>query len=80
LPESKRGIPTPGVAFNKLFGVSSKQTGKYYATHLNNDETGVVDILVGAFMFLKRSVYNEVKGFDEDYFMYGEDIDLSYKI
>lgn len=80
LPESKRGIPTPGVAFNKLFGVSSKRTGKYYATHLSDDETGVVDILVGAFMFLKRSVYNEVKGFDEDYFMYGEDIDLSYKI
>jgi GT2 family glycosyltransferase len=80
LPESKRGIPTPMVAFNKLFGVSSKRTGKYYATHLTEDETGVVDILVGAFMFLKRSVYNEVNGFDEAYFMYGEDIDLSYKI
>ncbi|MBT8317434.1 MAG: glycosyltransferase family 2 protein [Lutibacter sp.] len=80
LPESKRGIPTPMVAFNKLFGVSSKRTGKYYATHLAEDETGIVDILVGAFMFLKRSVYNEVKGFDEAYFMYGEDIDLSYKI
>ena len=80
LPESKRGIPTPMVAFNKLFGVSSKRTGKYYATHLTEDETGVVDILVGAFMFLKRSIYNEVNGFDEAYFMYGEDIDLSYKI
>lgn len=80
LPESKRGIPTPAVSFNKLFGVSSKQTGKYYATHLNENETGIVDILVGAFMLLKRSVYIEVQGFDEDYFMYGEDIDLSYKI
>ncbi len=80
LPESKRGIPTPQVSFNKLFGVSSKQTGKYYATHLNENETGVVDILVGAFMLLKRAVYNEVNGFDEAYFMYGEDIDLSYKI
>lgn len=80
LPESKRGIPTPQVSFNKLFGVSSKQTGKYYATHLNENETGVVDILVGAFMLLKRTVYNEVNGFDEAYFMYGEDIDLSYKI
>ncbi|WP_456379146.1 glycosyltransferase family 2 protein [Lutibacter sp.] len=79
LPESKRGIPTPQVAFNKLFGISSKQTGKYYATHLNENETGVVDILVGAFMLLKRTVYNEVNGFDEAYFMYGEDIDLSYK-
>jgi GT2 family glycosyltransferase len=80
LPESKRGIPTPQVAFNKLFGISSKRTGKYYATHLNENETGVVDVLVGAFMLLKRSVFNEVNGFDEAYFMYGEDIDLSYKI
>jgi len=80
LPESKRGIPTPQVAFNKLFGISSKRTGKYYATHLNENETGIVAILVGAFMLLKRSVYNEVNGFDEAYFMYGEDIDLSYKI
>jgi len=80
LPESKRGIPTPRVSFNKLFGISSKQTGKYYATHLNENETGAVAILVGAFMLLKRSVYNEVNGFDESYFMYGEDIDLSYTI
>ncbi len=80
LPESKRGIPTPKVAFNKLFGISSKQTGKYYATHLNENDTGVVDVLVGAFMFLKKEVYQEVNGFDEDYFMYGEDIDLSYKV
>ena len=80
LPESKRGIPTPQVSFNKLFGISNKRTGKYYASHLNENETGVVDILVGAFMFMKRAVYNQVKGFDEDYFMYGEDIDLSYKI
>jgi len=80
LPESKRGIPIPKVAFNKLFGISSTHTGRYYATHLNEDESGVVDILVGAFMFMKRTVYNEVNGFDEAYFMYGEDIDLSYKI
>lgn len=79
LPESKRGIPTPQVSFNKLFVISSKQTGKYYATHLAEDENGIVDVLVGAFMFMKKSIFNEVKGFDEDYFMYGEDIDLSYK-
>jgi len=80
LPESKRGIPRPQVSFNKLFAISSKRTGKYYATHLAEDENGIVDVLVGAFMFMKRSIFNEVKGFDEDYFMYGEDIDLSYKI
>ncbi len=80
LPESKRGIPTPKVSFNKLFGISTTQTGKYYAAHLQENESGVVDVLVGAFMFLKKSIYKEVKGFDEDYFMYGEDIDLSYKV
>jgi GT2 family glycosyltransferase len=77
LPESKRGIPTPKVSINKLLGISTK---KYYANHLNENESGKIEILVGAFMFMKRDIYNEVKGFDEDYFMYGEDIDLSYKI
>ncbi|AOW20268.1 glycosyltransferase family 2 protein [Urechidicola croceus] len=80
LSESKRGIPTPLVSFYKLIGFTSRRTGKYYANHLKENETGVVDILVGAFMLMKRKVYNEVNGFDESYFMYGEDIDLSYKI
>lgn len=80
LPESKRGIPTPRVALRKLLGYSSNQKGKYYATHLRDNESGIVEILVGAFMLIKRQVYNEVGGFDEDYFMYGEDIDISYKI
>ena len=80
LPESKREIPTPTVAFNKLFGFSSSKKSKYYAPHLNDSESGEVPILVGAFMFLRKKIYNEVQGFDEDYFMYGEDIDLSYKV
>ncbi|GAB1307506.1 glycosyltransferase family 2 protein [Urechidicola sp. KH5] len=80
LSESKRSIPTPMVSFNKLMGITSRETSKYYANHLKEDETGVIEILVGAFMFMTRKVYNEVKGFDESYFMYGEDIDLSYKI
>ena len=79
-PESKRGIPTPSVSFNKLFGISSKRTGKYYATHLEENESGVMDVASGAFMFIKRDVFNEVNGFNEDYFMYGEDIDLSIKL
>ena len=80
LSESKRGIPTPLVSMYKLTGVTSRKTGKYYANHLKENETGVVEILVGAFMLMTRKVYNEVNGLDESYFMYGEDIDLSYKI
>ena len=76
LPESKRNIPTPRASMLKMMGF----TKKYYASHISEAERGEVAVLVGAFMFLKRSVYNEVAGFDEDYFMYGEDIDLSYKI
>jgi|TARA_R110002110_G_scaffold2307_5_gene10608 GT2 family glycosyltransferase len=76
LPESKRNIPTPKVSLFKLVGFDEK----YYASHISEKDKGSIDVLVGAFMFLKRTVYNEVGGFDEDYFMYGEDIDLSYKI
>jgi len=76
LPESKRNLPTPKASVLKLFGIGKS----YYANHISERESGEVDVLVGAFMLLKRSVYIEVKGFDEDYFMYGEDIDFSYKI
>ena len=85
LPESKRGVPTPWVAFTKITGfyklfVNSGTFGKYYAQHLNENQTGKTDVLVGAFMFLKRDLYLEVGGFDEDCFMYADDIDLSYRI
>jgi GT2 family glycosyltransferase len=76
LPESKRNVPTAKVALQKMIGNSSS----YYANRLKEDEAGEVDILVGAFMFLRRQVFDEVKGFDEDYFMYGEDIDFGYKV
>ena len=79
-PESKRGIPTPNASFKKLFGISSKRTGKYYATHLDENESGIIKVASGAFMFIKRVVFEEVKGFNEAYFMYGEDIDLSIKL
>jgi GT2 family glycosyltransferase len=83
LLESKRGIPTPFAAFAKITGLYKLPSGifgKYYASHLSENQTGKVDILVGAFMLMKRDLYIEVGGFDEDYFMYGEDIDLSYRI
>jgi GT2 family glycosyltransferase len=76
LPESKRHIPTPKVAFQKLLGY----TKNYYTCDVDVNSIGETDVLVGAFMLIKRNVYNDVGGFDEDYFMYGEDIDLSYKI
>lgn len=76
LPESKRNIPTPKVSLKKILG---SQNSGYYAT-LGENEVGKVDILVGAFMLMKKETYQTVGGFDEDYFMYGEDIDLSYKL
>lgn len=79
LPESKRNIPRPKVAFYKIMGLKSKKYS-YYSNHINENESAPVEVLVGAFMFLRREVYNQVGGFDEDYFMYGEDIDLSYKL
>ena len=80
LPESKRGIPTPFVAFTKIFGLYkiSNFFGKYYAQQLSENQSGKVDILVGAFMVMKRELYNEIGGFDENCFMYSDDIDLSY--
>ena len=83
LPESKRGIPTPWVAFTKIFGLYKifpkwKAVNQYYAQHLTENQSGEVDILVGAFMVMKRNFYLELGGFDEDCFMYSDDIDLSY--
>lgn len=82
LPESKRGVPTPWVAITKIFGLYkiSKLFGKYYAQHLSENQSGKVDILVGAFMMMKRNLYIKVGGFDENCFMYSDDIDLSYMI
>ena len=82
LPESKRGVPTTWVAFTKIFGLYkvSNVFGKYYAQHLTENQSGKVDILVGAFMVMQRDLYNEVGGFDEKCFMYSDDIDLSYMV
>jgi GT2 family glycosyltransferase len=85
LPESKRGLPTPAVAFYKIFGFSkifpkSKRFGQYHLGNLSNDETNEVDILSGAFMLMRSAALDKVGLLDEDYFMYGEDIDLSYRI
>ncbi|MFT7611538.1 MAG: GT2 family glycosyltransferase [Parvicellaceae bacterium] len=85
LPESKRGLPTPWVAFYKIFGLStifnkSKKFGKYHLSYLDMDETHEVEILSGAYMMMRKSALDKVGLLDEDFFMYGEDIDLSYRI
>ncbi len=85
LPESKRGLPTPEVAFYKIFGLSklfprSKKFGKYHLTYLNKEETHVVDVLSGAFMLLRQECLDKSGLLDETFFMYGEDIDMSYRI
>lgn len=85
LPESKRGLPTPWVAFCKIFGLSSvfpksKLFGKYHLGYLSKEEIHEVEILPGAFMLLRRETLNKTGLLDENFFMYGEDIDLSYRI
>ncbi len=85
LPESKRGFPTPFVSFCKIFGLaqlfpSSRIFNQYYLGHLDEEINHEVDTLTGAFMFMRKDIFLEVGGFDEDYFMYGEDIDLSYRV
>ena len=85
LPESKRGLPTPKVAFFKIFGLSyifpkSKIFGQYHLGYLNKNENHEVEVLSGAFMMIKKKVIEKVGNLDETFFMYGEDIDLSYRI
>ena len=85
LPESKRGLPKPDVAFYKIFGLSalfpkSKLFGRYHLGFLDKNEVHKVDVLSGAFMLLRKSALDKTGLLDEDYFMYGEDIDLSYRI
>ena len=85
LPESKRSLPTPAVAFYKIFGLSSlfprsKRFGAYHLGHLSEDETNEVDILAGAYMLMRKEALDKVGLLDETFFMYGEDIDLSYRL
>lgn len=85
LPESKRGLPTPWVAFYKIFGISrlfpnSKTFGKYHLGFLDKEQNHVVDVLSGAFMWMRKETLDKIGLLDETFFMYGEDIDLSYRV
>lgn len=84
-PESRRGLPTPFVAFCKMSGLASlfpksRTFGRYYMRYLNENEVNRIKIMSGAFMFLRRDALDKAGLLDEDFFMYGEDIDLSYRI
>ncbi len=82
---SRRSIPTPWVAFTKIVGLSrifpkSKIFGRYNMTYISPDMESEVDVLSGSLMMVRSDILKKVGYFDEDYFMYGEDIDLCYKI
>lgn len=85
LPESKRALPTPIVSLYKITGLSSlfpksKTFSKYHLGHLDKNQIHEIEILAGAYMFLRKKVLDEIGLLDECFFMYGEDIDLSYRI
>jgi len=85
LPESKRGLPTPWASFCKMSNLSqlfprSAFFNRYHAGHLDENATNKVEVLAGAFMLLRRKVLDQIGLLDEDFFMYGEDIDLSFRI
>ena len=85
LAESKRGFPTPLTAFFKIFGFSylfqkSPLFNNYYLPKISSRQTSLTEVISGAFMFIRREALNKSGLMDEDFFMYGEDIDLSYRL
>lgn len=85
LPESKRGFPSAFASFCKMTGLtalfpSSPIFARYYLGHLPQEKTNEAAVLSGAFMMAEKKLLDTVGSFDEDYFMYAEDIDLSYRI
>ena len=84
-PESRRALPTPFVAFCKMSGLSklfpkSRTFGRYYMQYLDKNEVNQIEIISGAYMMLRHKTIKKTGALDEDFFMYGEDIDLSYRI
>lgn len=85
LKESKRAFPSPMTSLYKLFGLArlfprSRVFSRYHLGHLDAEQDHEVDVLAGAFMMIRKDVLDKVGGFDETFFMYGEDVDLSYRI
>lgn len=85
LKESKRGFPSPAASFYKMSGLirlfpHSRRIAAYYMGHLSDNETNKVDVLPGAYLMISREALEKVGLLDESYFMYGEDIDFSWRI
>ena len=83
--ESRRGLPTPMTSFYKMCGLcakfpKSKRFGRYYMSYLDWDKPAKIDVVSGAFFLVRRSALDKVGLLDTDFFMYGEDIDLSYRL
>ena len=84
-PESRRGLPTPFTSFCKMSGLCSlfpysRTFGRYYMRYLDVEEANRIEVISGAFFMIRHSALDEVGLLDEDFFMYGEDIDLSYRL
>ncbi|TAJ09315.1 glycosyltransferase family 2 protein [Marinilabiliaceae bacterium JC017] len=85
LPESKRGFPTPWVSFCKMAGLTrlfptSPKLARYYMGHLSDDEKAKVEVLSGAFLAFPKTILQKTHALDESFFMYGEDIDFSFRL
>lgn len=83
--ESRRGLPTPWTSFCKMSGLCtlfphSRLFGRYYMRYLKRTEAAEIEVISGAFNMIRRRALDEVGLLDEDFFMYGEDIDLSYRL
>ena len=84
-PESRRGVPTPFTSFCKMSGLCrlfprSKVFGRYYMRYLDVEQPNEIDIISGAFIMIRRQALDEIGLLDERFFMYGEDVDLSYRL
>lgn len=84
-PESRRSLPTLSVSFCKMTGLcrlfpKSKNLGRYYLGYLDKREINRIEVVSGAYMMVRKDVFHSIGGFDQAFFMYGEDIDISYRI
>ncbi len=83
--ESRRGLPSPWTSFCKMTGLCSafprsRRFGGYYMQYLDKNQPAQIEVISGAFMFIRHEALRQVGLLDEDFFMYGEDIDLSYRL